>query len=353
MNYLATLVLNGFRDDYLSRYEFTYKVRGPQDFESKIAQRYLVGVDVKQFDQNYSEDFAEAIFNRMNVLIREDLVKALRKLWTCPVYCPPPSFSREETPGLWIGNPFNPEEDPINLGLPSGVAYNPDAGKWYGTFLLLCVLDDLYHDVLEVGIDSILKGEHSEYGLLNASDDAVLLIKSKAKAEELRARLDSGQASKYLIFELEQPITYLGMVPRISTAGAQYDVLRNTVNYLKNRWIPEAGIESPLRRYWALGWLVKNEEFAAQEGIPEIQEFEAHLVKKYLNCDLISVVRACAAENQIALASESDSLFLQNPDTIYYRGIEPSAELIERVFVTFSPDRQKEMIFNLLQSEAT
>jgi hypothetical protein len=352
INYLCTLVINGFRDHYLNEFAFTYKLRGPEDLAQKISQKYLIGVDVKQFDQNFSETFADRMFDRLEQVIRPDLAASFRKLWRCPVYCPPPSLDRSATPGLWLGNPFNPKEDEINLGLPSGVAYNPDAGKWYGTYLLLCLLDDVYGDVLEVGIPQILKGAHPQYAILNASDDAVIMVNENRRFAQIRDLLKTGEASKYIKFDLEEPISFLGFVPRISSSGTQYDVLRNVVNYLKNRWVPERGIESPARKYWALGWLTKNEEFAHQEGIPEIQEFESYLVKKHLDSDLISCIRACAAQKQMTIGSADDAMFLQNPDYIHYRAINPSDELLAQLFITFSPDYQYDNIRRFINKEA-
>lgn len=349
LNYPITMVMNGFRDHYLNEYEYTFKINYPEVLEERLFGKYPIGVDVKQFDQNYPIWFRKVIFNEMRQHVREDFVNMMEKLWTAPVYCPPTSIHAPEDVGMWYGDPFERPLRPIELGLPSGVSYNPDAGKWFGTFCLLAILDDVYGDVLG-NVDTILKGNHPLYSVLDTSDDAVFLCSDVNVADAIRKKISSGEASPYLVFELEEPISYLGHIPK-HLGSLKYEVLPNFESAVFKRHNAERSIGSNHRAYWAIGWLTKNQENSKWPVGREIIEMEKRLYKRIYDIDIDYVVRLAYSEQQFALAKRDDLTVLIEPDKIHYHpGLEPSDTVLAEHFLSISPEDQVQYVGHLIRS---
>lgn len=324
VNYFLSSLLQPVRDHYLETYKFTWKHTGLENLEYKLRGWIPIGVDASQFDQNFPDEAAAIIFNKFREYFTDDVVDLMEYMWRCPVYCPSPVKDRPDQ-GFWFGNPFDIDDFKASRGLPSGIAYNPDFGKIWGTAYLLMMLDDLYGDVLEFGINGILRGEHPAYGLLNQGDDAIILSKSTEISQGILARLESGEASPYIDLEVERHLTFLGMV--VTQNGSEYKAYPNITSMLTNFVCAEHPVGSPMDRYghrkhWALG----VESWKSVYGIcPEYEKvlyiFNTTLVKYYGNTiDKIAAPWARMSRDVLGVAqlSEEEARFLEKPERRFY-----------------------------------
>lgn len=350
LNYITTFFFSGIRDYYLNEFEHTYKLRGAEDLQSRMNGKYPVGVDVKQFDQNYPKWFRRAVFAQLRNVFDERFVSAAEKLWTSAVYCPPPSTNDKRYPGCWFGDPFDPSTE-IELGLPSGVAYNPDVGKFFATFTLLCLLDDVFGDVLEIGISKILRHEHSAYAIMDTSDDAIILCESEVAQQRIRELLQSGEASPYLKFDVEEAISYLGWVP-LSSGSTVYEISRNTTNYLVNWWCPEQSWGSRSRPFPATGYFGKQKDYEGVPALEGLKDIEERLIGKYLRVDFQRLMHAVSAKEQIGLVASGDAQVIANPEKLYYRDLDVSEDVLKSFFLTFPPELVTKAISPFVSKEA-
>jgi hypothetical protein len=331
-------IFTGWRDVFYDIHSFAYKQKGEQDLLDKIQGKYPLGVDVKQFDNNYPIWFAQLIWDQLAVASTDEFAQVAKLLWTLPIYSP--AISPSETPDrVWLGDPFVSNEGP-NVGLPSGIAYNPDAGKLYGTFVLLCLFDDIFKDVLEVGVSKILQGLHLKYSLLDASDDALMLFSDNNYRSQVRQKIESGDASPYLKLEPEKPVSYLGYVPISDSSGNIIDITRSAENYLANRYVPERSIGSNHREFWGIGYTAKQDLYKSMPLFKELHSVEQHLVQTYLGYSLDQIMLERSRRDQQALGSISkdDALFMDKPNRIHYLDLDLSIQTETEFFTKLSPN---------------
>lgn len=136
-NYVLTGIIGCFRAVYLERFAFTFKSRDRHDKARKsAAYRYIVGSDVKTMDKMCPQWFADHVFGRLPKYLDERVVTMMQRLFAAPYVCPPPwtDLTGPDDPRLkdyepvFGGDPLDPANLKQNVGLPSGVAFNPDWG---------------------------------------------------------------------------------------------------------------------------------------------------------------------------------------------------------------------------------
>lgn len=325
-NYFLSSFFSMFRKHYLNRYEFTFKHRGAQHLEQKVADfGFMLGGDVKQFDQSVSAwqlDFFVEQFTNMT----DNWRFFLRKFLSAPYYQPFPWLG-PITPGYQpgYGDPFDLTTFTMNYGLPSGIAPNPDIGKYLMTATYLCVLDDVVGDLLEVGLDSTLRGLHPKVGLLNSSDDAVLLFKEEKHA--LKAReLVSRNETNYFRIEPEVGISFLGSVGYRDERG-RIKFTPNITTFISNWFWAENGVYSKKREFSPIGWFARQRHYAAAPMFSDVWEILAKTWREQYREDVDA--REAAALSQLrfkldySTLSPEDIEVLLNPDKLYYK-IDPA-----------------------------
>jgi hypothetical protein len=346
VNYLLASLLQPMRDHYLSEYAFTWKHRSAEDIERKVDGYNVLGVDATQFDQNFKTEAAEIIFDEWSQMYDRDVIDLMRIMWYAPVFCPSP-VDGDLTQWAWIGDPLDIDDFKLNRGLPSGISYNPDFGKIWGTAYILFMLDDMTGDVLEFGVHRILKGEHPTYAILNQGDDALFLFKSMELRNLLKERLESGEASPYIDLDIEDPVTFLGWV--LTSNGRGYRVVPNIQSMVLNF----AGNEHPIghprdkvghRRHWGLGVESWPTVFGVCPEYKKVRRILELVTKEILGKTVSEFAKPYAMESKKVLnlsgLNLDEARLLENPSRRFYSVDMDKVRqpIVDTLIRTISPD---------------
>lgn len=341
VNYVCAALCASWRAVYLEEYAFTWKHREPEQILEKMKKySFFVGFDVKQFDQTVAHWMVERLCDEMENYLDEKAVKMIRLLFKAPYIVPNPWVSGTHEDAtlnpLFGADPFDEASFVHKLGLPSGIAINPDVGKFMMSFDYLVMLDDYYHNVLEVGLDVILKGEHDQYALLNMGDDCLVLVNDDGFQAWAEAYIEK---PSYFAKEMESPISFLGNVPYRDDAG-ELHLAPNVVSYLVNWLVPEQGIDHKKRmNFWAIGERERRIHYAKAPSYPLVFEtFERRFRDEFGVTPTAMAADAYAHQRKFMNLSTMDALILQNPDYLHYKvdGNQISPEILD-IIVTSLP----------------
>lgn len=342
-NYVLAAFCASWRKVYLDDFSFTWKHRTPQEILEKM-QRYggIMGFDVKQFDQCVAAFMVERFVDQLALYVDPRVAKLVRLMYRAPFIVPYPwidGTSEESFNPLFGADPFAIDSFRMNVGLPSGIAINPDSGKLFMVWQYLVLLDRYFGNVLEIGIDTILRGEHDQYAMLNMGDDCVLMFND----EGFRAWFNEGGYSNDCYFHLEEerPVSFLGNVPYRDERGA-LRIAPNVVSYLVNWLVPEVGIEHSKRRnFWAIGERERRVHYAQAPSYPRVHdEFEKAFYDTYRISPSSISSEAYEQQRRYQNLSTWDALVLQNPDYLHYKVSEDmiSPEILDIIVTSLPPD---------------
>lgn len=320
-NYVVAAFFSCFRAHYLEEYEFTWKHRTPDSILDKMRQyKYLAGFDVKQFDQTVPTFMIDLFCEELANYADPRLAKLIRRMFAAPYIVPYPwiaGTSDETFNPLFGADPFSASSFEHELGLPSGISCNPDFGKFAMVTQYLILCDDYFKDVLETGIDVILRGEHEKYALLNMGDDCVLLTNDqKFNAHVTKAEYDA----KYFSVEQESPISFLGNVPYTDDRGV-LQLAPNIISFFVNWLVPEHGVDNHRRRnFWAVGDRERRQHYARAPGYPEAYGiYEDVFISTWGRTPASITNEYYDTQRKLGSLSFIDALVLQNPDYLQYR----------------------------------
>lgn len=330
---------------YLDVYAFTYKHRSPAEKLAKIKRfKHAIGADVHQHDQLISSRVIDLYCKLLYEVFDPRVALMIDMMLHAPSYVPNPDATKIEK-GRWLGNPLNPDDFTAQVGLPSGIANNPDIGKWNMTATYLCELDYVTHDVLEEGIDRILRGESTKYGLLDMADDGVILLNQASHAQKLRERWEKmtdadgtrATRAKFHRIGLEMPVVFLGDVFYVDDRS-ELCVAPNPISYLANFWCPEYSTE--MRPYWPIGWEARQAHYLMTPLYGQMYNLQDELFYNHFSTRLEHVVKEAknkmqrrVIEHQRRLTNTHDMMYLSsisqlntadrdylmNPDAIFYK----------------------------------
>lgn len=339
-NMLIAAIMSGHRAHYLHEGAFTWEQRTPTDVENKVNRyEYCIGFDVAQFDQSLGPKMLHRFIDRLT----DGLHPGIRKVFDLSTHAPyySPAVETGTSKGIWMGNPFRADNFCLEYGLPSGVAYNPDYGKFIMTWVYLCLLDDRYRDVLEIGVRTILGGGHPRYALLDMGDDAVLLINDKAFHESLVAELKADRnPSPYVKLEWEKRLAFLGNVFYRDDSGRRA-LSPNLVSCALNLLCPERGITSRMRRFWPIGYFERQNYYSRAPSYGTYNTIFVDTVREHygVSPDSIALVEQRKMREIVRAETWADRLVLEDPSKLYYRVNEEdlSQSLLDQL-ICYVPD---------------
>lgn len=328
-NYFLTQFFTPLRAFYLNDAEFTFKHRSPETIAEKLRPFSSVrGFDVKQFDQSIRAWLLDEFVADFDGFIRPEVSMFLRQVMRQPLYMPHPEVvnasGRARDPFKFnpcFGDPFDLSSFTLDVGLPSGIGPNPDMGKFFMTFAYLVLLDRHFHDVLEVGIQTILQGRHDRYALLDMGDDAVLATNDDSLWATIE-NLTTADKTFYVRIEPEDGISFLGNVLYKNRSGV-LKATSNMVTYVRNRLCPEFGVQHWSRRdFCGSGWYEGKQHYSTAPLFGIIQNAWDDTWRKHFGEGLD--VRFFAARNEerrrgVPTLTDADFQVLENPDKLYYR----------------------------------
>lgn len=344
-NYVCAALCASWRAVYLAVYEFTWKHRDPAQILEKMNRyTYQVGFDVKQFDQTVPTFLIDAMLSELENYLDRRAVKLIRHLFKAPYMVPSPWMAgadddREFNP-LFGDDPFAAQSFTMELGLPSGIAINPDTGKLMMVFQYLVILDRYFGDVLEVGIDDILRGQCPRYAMLNMGDDCVLLTTDKGFSPWYEAGKFQTEMN-YFFVEPERPISFLGNVPYRDDKG-RLQLAPNVISYLVNWLVPEHGIDARSRQhFWAIGERERRVHYSLAPNYPRVKDAFEEIYREHCGFSPAAVAEeAFQRQRRFTNLSTWDALVLQNPDYLHYKVDEDqiSPEILDIIITSLSAD---------------
>lgn len=326
-NYFLTQFFTPLRAFYLHDAEFTFKHRDPESIAGKLREFESVqGYDVKQFDQSIQPWLLDAFVDNFAGFIREEVLFFLKSVLKQPIYVPHPEVlnakgtMKEPFPlNPCFGDPFDLSSFKLEVGLPSGIGPNPDMGKFFMTFAYLVLFDRHFHDVLEVGVQTILKGKHTRYAMLDMGDDAVLAVNDPTFWATAKLVLEQ---VFYVKIESEHGISFLGNV-LYKDQRNELRATSNVVTFVRNRLCPEHGVQHWSRAQFAgTGWFEGKKHYSTAPRFGDVLAIWDDVWRKQFGEGLD--VRFFAAREQerhrgVPSLSEADRAVLENPDKLYYR----------------------------------
>lgn len=322
INMILAALFTGWRAVYLKLYAFTWHHCGNPDIERKVATfDHFAGVDVKAFDTTVARWMVDWFIQSFDGLIDPRLINLMRLAMCAPYYTTDPIVGG--THHFWMGDPFDLLSFVLCVGLPSGIAFNPDFGKTVMTATYLCVIDSYFHDVLEVGVSKILKGQHPTYGLLDMGDDGILLSSSQNFIAFLNDTWKRGDSvSPYFFIEKEIGVAFTGGV-FLKDVTSSVKVRPNAISFATKTIWQEFPVDDPRRANWAHGWWEKQAFYADAPRGPEVKTIINEVFKKHAGKTLDKIadewIVAHPELRAPALLSEADRSVFLNPDAIYYK----------------------------------
>lgn len=341
-NYVVAAVFSTMRAHYLEAYAYTWKHRTPESILEKMRMfKYLAGFDVKQFDQSVPTFMIDMFCQELTNYVDPRLAKLIRMMFSAPYIVPYPfvaGTSDEKFNPVFGDDPFAEATFAMELGLPSGISCNPDFGKLVMMTQYLCLADDFYHDVLETGIEVILRGEHSKYGFLNMGDDCVVLMNEEAFRDHV---LNDEYNARYFAVEPEKPISFLGNVPYTDERG-ELQLAPNIASFFVNWLVPEFGVENHRRRnFWAVGDRERRQHYAKSPAYSEAYGiYEEVFSSEYGRSPSSITADYYDQQRKLGALSFIDALVLQNPSYLQYRFEENqvSPEILDQLVTSLPAD---------------
>lgn len=326
-NYFLTQFFTPLRSFYLNDAEFTYKHRDQESIAGKLREFTSVrGFDVKQFDQSIQPWMLDSFVGKFAGFIREEVLFFLQNVLRQPIYMPHPEVvnARGATKRPFpfnpcFGDPFDLSSFKLEVGLPSGIGPNPDMGKFIMTFAYLVLFDRHFHDVLEVGVQTILKGKHERYAMLDMGDDAVLAVNDDSFWATARKALAD---TFYVRIEPEEGISFLGNV-LYKDDRHMLRATSNVVTFVRNRICPEYGVQHWSRRDFAgTGWFEGKKHYSTAPMFGEVLSVWDDVWRNHFHESLdvrFFAAREAERHRNVPSLSEADRAVLENPDKLYYR----------------------------------
>lgn len=316
LNHLGVGVASCVRAVYLDRFAFTFKHRSGEELAAKLSSTpHIVGCDVKNMDNTVWRRGIEELLIGLRRHWRDDFVDLLQAMLFAPFVIANPYRDGRAFDPFFGGDPFDPKSWTSWPGLPSGIFFNPDIGKFIMTFVYAIAARECGMP-LKAGDGSLrrfLMGE-AETKLCDMSDDALIGFPLKEMADKF-----DDYESPYMKLGVERPAAMLGNVAVRKDGVLAF--VPNAVTYLSNFYVPEHGISSKLRRdFWSVGFVERNSHYAAAPAIARVKEIINKGMRDVFGVDADTLAAVHRLEHGLARdLSSIDQQVLTNPAYLHYR----------------------------------
>lgn len=328
LNYVLTAIINCFREVYLKRFAFTYKTRDRADKQQKITPyAYVVGSDVKTMDKMCPEWFTAFVMNELTKYLDDRVVKVMDRLFRAPYVAPPPWRKTPEAYNPVFGeSPLDDSAFTNHVGLPSGIAFNPDWGKLWMTFVYIILYKDVGAIHLPADVEPLLRGLNRDHALQDMSDDAVFLTNSAVVAKRL-----ASPSSPYAVLEVEKPVIFLGDV--YCDVGGKKEVYPNPITYTVNFLCREDSADRLQPQTLGEGYLARMQVYSHSPIFRDLNAILEQECRKYTGVNPTLMARALARRQSF---NEIDAMVRNSPGVLHYK-VDPkdvSAEVLDEVVAT-------------------
>lgn len=328
INYTLTAIMNCFREVYLNRFAFTYKTRDRHDKQRKIANyAHVVGSDVKTMDKMIPQWFTNFVFSELTNYLDDRVVEVMRRIFQAPYVVPPPWRETPDTYNpVFGGDPINPDHFIQHVGLPSGVAFNPDWGKLWMTFVYVIVLRDVGALFTISDIEPFLRGLNKQHALLDMSDDAAFLTNSEVIAKRLLT-----PSSPYAVLEVETPVIFLGDV--FCEVDGKKEVYPNPLTYAVNALCREDSVDRFPPETWAEAYMARFQVYSPSPIFRDLNAIINEATRKFVGINPQLLAQTMAKRQRF---SEVDAMVRLSPQVLHYKADpkDVSPEVLDEVVAT-------------------
>lgn len=331
INNFLTVLIAPIRDTAEHEYEFTFKHRTQEEKLAKIKKfKYSLGLDATQYDASVKYDVMSHWIDGLPI---KDEIKELAK-----VFARSPFFSSEVQ--MCDGDIFNIDTFNYWRGLPSGIAFTSVLGKVNMVSHVLTALEQYVgRELLDDEISSILKGK-SAFGILNMSDDTILLGSEKT-VNGVFANL-----KKLMDVEQEEGTAFLGDLFYLN----KYDDLKaahNLESYVVNWYVPERSIGSRFRPYPMFGAVDRRKIFSDHPFFKDCDLIVKDVFKRFFadDRDLLELRHMVMPSQSGPAQSYADIEVLTNYEKLYYKYVYSDiSKDVAELFESCIPDEIKNPI---------
>lgn len=311
LNYFLTGIFGCMRDSMYQRFFHTYKVKGPDEKEARAQRfKYTQGVDVKTMDKMIPRWFSDAFFDELHHYLDDRVIEVARRAYRAPFCAPPPDGNYKDFNPLFGGSPFNPNDMTNHYGLPSGIAFNPEFGKFWMTFVYMILLKDGGVITRPSEIETILTGKHPLVEMYDSADDAAFFTNDHRVASVLDI-----PTSVYAVLEKENPVVYLGDVIYRDANGTAH-AAGNPITYLVNPFCREASISTSPSRNWGVGIIAREQVYSRMPCYRELSALKEEYERKFLG---FSFTQQARLHSMYAPVNVEDEMLRQHPEYLYYK----------------------------------
>lgn len=326
VNNILTSIIAPLRDSAEKRCEFTWKHRTQKEKLDKMKKfPYMVGLDVKQFDNNVTFDALKEWINHLPV---DDVFKDLALTFSLS-----PFYSAECT--YCDGDVDNIDSFKYWRGLPSGIAFTSCFGKIFMVSNILAAYEDhIDRDLSPSEVCDILEGR-GPIGILNMGDDSVVMGQKK-DVESILVKLND-----YLVVEKEEAITFLGDI--LYKDRNTLKMAHSLESYLVNWFVAERSISSKLRPFAMYGAQERRTIFRDNPLFEDVDRVVKDVFKFYFKVDrdyLEAKYMELPSSSGIVVNSAADLEVLTNYEKLYYKFVDDDSvsESIRAVYETRIPN---------------
>lgn len=311
INYTLTAIVNCFREVYLHRFAFTYKTRDRHDKQRKIANyAHVVGSDVKTMDKMCPQWFTEFVFNELTNYLDDRVVEVMRRKFQAPYVVPAPWIDTPDAYNpVFGGSPLDPDNFKQHVGLPSGIAFNPDWGKLWMTFVYVILYRDVGALFTPGDIEPLLRGLNKQHALLDMSDDAAFLTNSSVVAKRLQ-----DPKSPYAVLEVETPVIFLGDV--FCEVDGKKEVYPNPLTYIVNALCREDSVDRKAPQDWAEGFLARFQVYSPNPIFRDLNAIYDEACRRHIGLSPMLLARTLAKRQRF---NDIDAMVRMSPHVLHYK----------------------------------
>lgn len=322
-NYAINGVFTSIRASYYSRLEKTYKVRFPQDIVDRFEKfSSLITVDVSNYDTTIQDWMFDAL---LKILVEEELfdpvfVSLLRSMLGGPSASQSPYPLEMSKQWPTVGDPYDDATYTMTKGLMSGIAVVSDFGRFFMTWNLLSMLNDVTGDVIG-NVDRYLKHQMPLAAFSNSSDDNFIGCVTEELMTKWLGTRDKPRAT-YFDVRAEDYLVYLGT--QYYRQNGRLHHVPNLQSWLVKWQCPEHSIsldgKGNNRRYWKDGWFGRNSLYDYHPQFRDLYQLTDSVFKKHHSMSLRdTVLQGTQAPDVSYTLTEADKIYLDNPDSIHYK----------------------------------
>lgn len=256
LNCILQPISSGHMYAMFDEFSSTFHHRDPNEiaYEAAISGDATAS-DVDTYDASMREFLLRRMFNCARKYWPEELIDMAEILYFAPYFTRPLDLSSDVSHrAQFIGNPYDPINKGVSAGNRSGHAWTSFVAKTMKVFDSLCVIDDIYGDVLG-NIRQYLKGKGS-ISLKNNGDDEVAIGSKISITAYRKVRYDGEHG--YFKISPEKGQGFSGSL--ISWAGTGKAIPRLHTIFEKF-YVPERSIGGVFRPRWPIGFLTRLEAF--------------------------------------------------------------------------------------------